>query len=104
MGDALYPIDLQSLGVRQVTAGRGHTCVVLEDDSTRCWGLNDAGQLGVGSTVNVGTTQGQMGAALVPVELFRVVPGAELEDLRLVGGDRVGWLQLQYLGKPREKY
>jgi alpha-tubulin suppressor-like RCC1 family protein len=29
-----------------ITAGSSHTCVLLDDDTLRCWGANDYGQLG----------------------------------------------------------
>lgn len=29
-----------------LTAGLGHTCALLKDNSARCWGANDSGQLG----------------------------------------------------------
>ena len=33
---------------RSVSAGASHTCAVLDDDSLKCWGDNERGQLGVG--------------------------------------------------------
>jgi alpha-tubulin suppressor-like RCC1 family protein len=35
-----------------IAAGLGHTCAVLADDSLRCWGGNDQGQLGNESVPN----------------------------------------------------
>lgn len=37
-------------GVRHVAAGMLHTCAVSATGSVRCWGQNDSGQLGDGST------------------------------------------------------
>ncbi len=39
-------------GVGQVTAGSVHTCAVLADSTSRCWGLGDDGRLGNGSTAD----------------------------------------------------
>lgn len=32
--------------VEQVSAGKAHSCAVLSDETVRCWGANDRGQLG----------------------------------------------------------
>ncbi len=37
-----------------LTAGRRHTCARLDTGALRCWGNNDAGQLGLGHTQAVG--------------------------------------------------
>ena len=39
-----------------VTLGSGHACALLNGGLVQCWGYNDEGQLGVGSTTNVGTS------------------------------------------------
>lgn len=31
-----------------ISAGVAHTCAILDDESVKCWGLNDDGQLGLG--------------------------------------------------------
>ncbi|MDA8838039.1 hypothetical protein N9N26_02120, partial [Candidatus Poseidoniales archaeon] len=40
-----------------VSAGSSHTCAVLDDGSLKCWGYNNYGQLGIGSTTNQNTPQ-----------------------------------------------
>ncbi|MFM8528374.1 MAG: RCC1 domain-containing protein [Ilumatobacteraceae bacterium] len=37
-------------GVKAISAGDYHTCVILNDDTPRCWGLSGMHQLGNGST------------------------------------------------------
>jgi len=39
---------------KAITAGDRHTCVMLDNSSIKCWGLNDSGQLGQGDTNNRG--------------------------------------------------
>ena len=52
-----------------IVAGSGHTCALRSDGRVLCWGLNDAGQLGRGSTDTVGTSPGQMGRNLSSLDL-----------------------------------
>ena len=34
----------------EISTGGSHTCVILDDDSISCWGRNDTGQIGDGTT------------------------------------------------------
>ncbi|MFM8793366.1 MAG: hypothetical protein ACKOFF_00470, partial [Acidimicrobiales bacterium] len=36
-------------GIKSISAGDYHTCVILSDDTMKCWGLGSMGQLGTGS-------------------------------------------------------
>jgi alpha-tubulin suppressor-like RCC1 family protein len=43
---------LNGLTIKSITAGQYHTCVITSDSGAYCWGYNNAGQLGIDSTVN----------------------------------------------------
>lgn len=47
---ALDLVASAALTFRQVSAGDAHTCGVTADDRAYCWGINDFGQLGDGTT------------------------------------------------------
>ncbi|MDW8145466.1 MAG: carboxypeptidase regulatory-like domain-containing protein [Roseiflexaceae bacterium] len=50
------PIAVNGLnGVTAVAAGLNHTCALLSDRTVRCWGWNNAGQLGDGTSTNRST-------------------------------------------------
>ena len=46
MWDDLAELEVSLLGVKQVSAGRFHTCAAMNDGTARCWGQNDVSQLG----------------------------------------------------------
>ena len=47
------PVDVVGLGRQSVvTAGEYHTCSLTEEGWLRCWGRNDYGQLGNGTTIS----------------------------------------------------
>ena len=52
------PVDLGAgRTAKAVTAGDGHTCAILEDDTVRCWGFNLDGRLGYGHTDAIGDNE-----------------------------------------------
>jgi alpha-tubulin suppressor-like RCC1 family protein len=70
MGDDL-PVVVLGAGrtAKAITAGRYHTCALLDNDTVKCWGNNDYGQLGLGDTANRGDGVGPIGDILPAVEL-----------------------------------
>jgi alpha-tubulin suppressor-like RCC1 family protein len=71
MGNALLPIALGAgRHAVSIKAGNDHTCAVLDDQTIRCWGANEHGELGLGDTLDHGSNPGDMGDGLpaVPFE------------------------------------
>jgi alpha-tubulin suppressor-like RCC1 family protein len=57
--DSHYTPSTVNLGDRiaiDISAGQHHTCATLDDRSLKCWGRNDRGQLGDGTTCLSGST------------------------------------------------
>src|SRR5262245_50378556 len=49
---------------KSISAGSANTCVLLDNDQIKCWGLNDNGQLGQGDFASRGDGPGEMGDSL----------------------------------------
>jgi alpha-tubulin suppressor-like RCC1 family protein len=67
-------VDVGAVGgaaVTQLAAGFNHTCALLDDDSVRCWGGNEFGQLGLGNTNAIGDNESPASIGPVPVLLPR---------------------------------
>ncbi|MCB9749050.1 MAG: hypothetical protein H6713_03475 [Myxococcales bacterium] len=74
---------ISGLGVERISAGAHHTCVVLSDNTVRCWGRDDLGQLGYGSAAvdNVGDDE-------TPLD-FYLEQGSDDFEVSVSVGDRV---------------
>lgn len=60
-GDQLY--------VLKMALGEKHTCALLSNNSVKCFGNNEYGQLGNGTSLNAGHLPNTMGSYLAPVNL-----------------------------------
>ncbi|MEZ4270267.1 MAG: hypothetical protein R3C68_02155 [Myxococcota bacterium] len=70
MGDNLPVVDLgPGRTAREVVVGLSHTCARLDNDTIKCWGFNDQGQLGLEDTASRGDASGEMGDNLPAVDL-----------------------------------
>ena len=70
MGDILPAVPLGSgRTATAVTSGNLHSCALLDTRSVKCWGDNEFGQLGLGSTADQGNSAGEMGDNLPAVDL-----------------------------------
>jgi alpha-tubulin suppressor-like RCC1 family protein len=70
MGDHLAPVSLGTgLTALSISSNVGHNCVLLSNQSMKCWGDNFYGELGLGDSVNRGSLPNQMGDNLPAVAL-----------------------------------
>jgi alpha-tubulin suppressor-like RCC1 family protein len=68
MGDNLAYVDLgEDAFVQNIEVGSNHNCAHLTDGRVKCWGYNLNGQLGQGTSTNVGNFALQMGDNLPAV-------------------------------------
>ncbi len=79
------PVSLSTIaGVVPVAlmVGRSLSCVLLSDDTAKCWGFNDFGQLGYGNTQTIGDDE--LPSSVGSISLS-TTPG--VVPVKLVGGD-----------------
>ena len=53
-GNGITYLPDRGVGLSQVSAGSAHTCILWDDGEMACWGSNSHGQLGIGSTEDIG--------------------------------------------------
>jgi alpha-tubulin suppressor-like RCC1 family protein len=92
--------------VRSVAAGERHTCAALTDDTTRCWGTNAWGSLGVGTEGDVTFVRPQAVIAFGGADAVYVGKSSSIAHLRSGGykcwGYNTGFFESEtvYSGTP----
>lgn len=74
--------DMGLTNVTQISAGNGQVCGRLSNGGLRCWGSNNAGQLGTGQFGNPATTP----QISLPTQVAEVSAGGECTCVRLANG------------------
>jgi alpha-tubulin suppressor-like RCC1 family protein len=75
-----------------ISAGLDHTCALLEDQTIRCWGANDFGQLGLGNnTAQVDKTPNALGAINVGGSAIAISAGGKVSCAVLSDGSVRCW-------------
>jgi alpha-tubulin suppressor-like RCC1 family protein len=86
--------DVQIGGtVTQISVGYDHTCALLDTGKVRCWGDGSFGQLGYGSTDNVGLedTPERAGDVNIGTNVTQIAAGDGFTCALLVGGGVRCW-------------
>ena len=82
MGDNLAKVDLgYGRTALAIVSGTNSNCAILDSGLIKCWGRNNVGQLGIGSTTQIGDNTNEMGNNL---EISRL--GTDTIALSLSGG------------------
>ncbi|KAK3265672.1 hypothetical protein CYMTET_25664 [Cymbomonas tetramitiformis] len=88
------PLDVTVNGSAvQVSCGKAHTCVLLEEGEVRCWGNNEFGQLGYGHTRSLGDEPGEMPPPVVDLggKVLQISAGQYFNCALMEGGDVRCW-------------
>lgn len=70
MGNNLAFVNLGTgRTTKKLSCGRYHICALLDNETLKCWGEASSGQLGNGSTADIGNAPGEMGDNLQAINV-----------------------------------
>ena len=70
IGDHVPAINLgTNEGIKAISTGYSHSCVLFVNSNIKCFGVNKSGQLGLHHTTWVGSSIGRMGENLPYVDI-----------------------------------
>jgi alpha-tubulin suppressor-like RCC1 family protein len=73
------PVDVAGLAssVKAITAGDEHACALTQAGGVKCWGLNDTGQLGDGTSSGPDSCNGSDACSTTPVDVIGLSTGVK---------------------------
>ncbi len=89
---AAGPVDLGA-SAQAITAGRAHSCALLNGGSVRCWGFGFDGRLGYGNTENIGDDElpSEVGPVKLGAPATAITAGGSHTCALLAGGSVLCW-------------
>jgi alpha-tubulin suppressor-like RCC1 family protein len=93
--------------VVHLAAGAYHTCAILADGSSRCWGWDEYSQLGYSSAGDVGDDESPASAGDLPIPPAREIAAGDEHTCALLESGAVrcwGWSDYGQLGAPSDQY
>ncbi|MFO0665958.1 MAG: hypothetical protein U0174_18550 [Polyangiaceae bacterium] len=105
MGDNLPFVDLGAgRTAKAVTSGEASTCAILDNNTVKCWGSSNAGQLGYGDTNSRGDQPNEMGDNLPIVNLgagrtAKAIAAGYLTTCAILDNDKVKCWGLNDVGQ-----
>lgn len=72
-------LEYEKVKIKKIQAVKKHSCVLLEDGRVYTWGLNDEGQLAIGSSTGINMYETQ----IYPILIEHALEGKKVKDFEL---------------------
>jgi len=92
----VVPVGLAS-GVRDISVGSTHSCALLSNGSVKCWGKNDSGELGDGTSTHRNSPVNVVG---LPGDIKAISAGGSNTCALTLSGEVYCWGYLQTASHP----